>query len=443
MSILTNPLTLDSFKESMKQWSNNQRSSRFLLAVSGGKDSMVLLELFHKLKLNFQVAHVNYHLRGEDSNRDQELVEDYCKNHQIPFHLYSVSEKDQVPSHSIQLWARELRYSYFFSLKQSQELDYIVTAHHVNDQMETFFIQLSRASGLKGLKGIPKESNHVIRPLLGFSSKAIEEFAQKEEVQFREDLSNQSDFYLRNRIRHQLLPGLKDIHPHFENNLLKSMEIIAEAQEFIEISAKNFLEKHAIRNENNLWEELDLNELEKQHSAVQFEVLQTFGFEFKEEMEKLFSKDSGHYFSNKTGDFIVEYGKLKRISNKTEVQKEEQDKITITDAQGAFLQESKVLEVLKSLEPMEWQFQRDQLSFPLHIRHQLPGDLFFPIGMIGKKKISKFFKDEKISILARPNLWILCDHKDRVLGILPLRQDRRFTLRKANEPVYIFNPSLR
>ncbi len=442
MSILTNPLTLDSFKESMKQWSNNQGSSRFLLAVSGGKDSMVLLELFHKLKLNFHVAHVNYHLREEDSNLDQALVENYCKTHQIPFHLYSVSEKDKAPSHSIQLWARELRYSFFFSVKQAQKLDYIVTAHHANDQMETFFLQLSRASGLKGLKGMAKESNQVIRPLLGFSTKAIEAFCQRENVQFREDQSNQSDFYLRNKIRHQLLPRLSEIHPHFENNLLKSMEIIEEAQEFIEISAMDFLEKHAVRNENKLWDQLDLDQLKKQHSAVQFEVLQTFGFEFKEEMEKLLSKDSGHYFSSKTGDFIVEYGKLKRISKKVDLQ-EEKNKITITDAQGALLQESKVLELLKSIEPVEWKFQRDQLHFPLHLRHQLPGDLFFPIGMIGKKKISKFFKDEKISILARPNLWILCDHKDRVLGILPLRQDRRFSLSEANEPEYIFNPSLK
>ncbi len=144
---------------------------KFLLAVSGGADSMVLAELFLNAELPFEVAHVNYHLRGEDSNKDQELVENFCSRHHIVFHLYDVSEKDNKPENSIELWAREIRYRFFFGILEQQKLDFIVMGHHLNDQLETFIINLSKASGITGLSGIPENSNKIIRPLLHITKK--------------------------------------------------------------------------------------------------------------------------------------------------------------------------------------------------------------------------------------------------------------------------------
>ena len=148
-------LTKETFNHALRNLLQNPESSHFLLAVSGGADSMALLQLFYSLELKFQVAHVNYHLRGKDSDADQELVKNFCSENNIPFHLYEVSDKDQKPENSIQNWARNLRYDFFREIQKTENLDYLVTAHHLNDQLETFLINLSKASGIHGLSGIP------------------------------------------------------------------------------------------------------------------------------------------------------------------------------------------------------------------------------------------------------------------------------------------------
>ena len=154
-------------------------TSNYLLAVSGGADSMVLAYIFNDLGLQFQIAHINYKLRSEDSDLDQKVVQDFCENNNIKFHLYEVSEKDNKPENSIQLWARELRYAFFNEIREKENLDFLVTAHHLNDQLETFIINLSKAAGINGLAGIPANENSILRPLLSFTKKNIYKFAQK------------------------------------------------------------------------------------------------------------------------------------------------------------------------------------------------------------------------------------------------------------------------
>ena len=168
-------LDFNNFKENLEVLGEDIFSKKFLLAVSGGADSMVLSHLFRFFDsaqndkgLEFQVAHVNYHFRGEDSNLDQKIVEDFCKKNDIKFHLKDVSEEEKTQMKSLQNWARELRYDFFFKILEEENLDYVVTAHHLNDELETFFINLSRGSGIKGLSGIPKNENSILRPLLKF-----------------------------------------------------------------------------------------------------------------------------------------------------------------------------------------------------------------------------------------------------------------------------------
>uniref|UniRef100_UPI0025BCA8E4 tRNA lysidine(34) synthetase TilS n=1 Tax=Chryseobacterium sp. TaxID=1871047 RepID=UPI0025BCA8E4 len=221
-------LNKSSFKIQLEHLIKTPQSHTYLLAVSGGADSMVLLNLFHSFfssqedKSLFHVAHINYKLRGEDSDSDQRVVQDFCNQHSIPFHLYEVSERDKTPENSIQLWARDLRYSFFNKIRNQENLDFLVTAHHLNDQLETFLINLSKASGIKGLSGIPANENQILRPLLSFSKEDIYEFAEKSNIQFREDISNKKNDYLRNKIRNKIVPLLLETNGHFLDNFKRS-----------------------------------------------------------------------------------------------------------------------------------------------------------------------------------------------------------------------------
>jgi tRNA(ile)-lysidine synthetase len=160
-------LSLDSFNEEINKITRDFTQKKILLAVSGGADSMVMLDLFRKRSVEqsdfiISAAHINYKLRGKDSDLDQKIVEDYCEKYEIPLSVYSVSEKDNKPENgSIQLWARELRYHFFHQICEENSIDFIATAHHLNDQLETFFINLMRGSGLKGLSGIPANENQI------------------------------------------------------------------------------------------------------------------------------------------------------------------------------------------------------------------------------------------------------------------------------------------
>ena len=203
------------FSQSLKKLLPQAQQKTFLLAASGGVDSMVLLDLCHQLQLNFEVAHVNYHLRNEDSKLDMQLVENWCSEKKIKFHLYEVSQKDNQPKNSIENWARDIRYRFFNKILIKNNIDFVITAHHLNDRLETFIINLSKASGLKGLKSIPEKTEKILRPLLDFSRQEIEDYAKQHQIIFREDYTNAENIYVRNKIRNQITPLLKELNKDF------------------------------------------------------------------------------------------------------------------------------------------------------------------------------------------------------------------------------------
>lgn len=275
----------------------------FLLAVSGGADSMVLLHLFNSLGLKFEVAHINYRLRNEDSDLDQRLVENYCLKHNIEFHLYRVSEKDQKPENSIQLWARNLRYDFFRKIQKDRNLEFLVTAHHLNDELETFLINLSRGSGIKGLSGIPSNENKIMRPLLHFSKAEIYAFAEKNGIEFREDLSNQKNDYLRNGFRNQVIPQIQDISPNFLNGFRDSIHYLSEANDFIQNEIEKALQEIVLKNNG---EETTLNrkEMLSKPAFIIKEIIRRFGFS-GDEIEKVISGENGKLFRSKTHELHI------------------------------------------------------------------------------------------------------------------------------------------
>ncbi len=419
-------LSLLKFQNVLEQLQPQSQQKTYLLAVSGGVDSMVLADLFQVSGFNFQIAHINYHLRNEDSNLDQKLVSKFCERYKIPFHLYEVSENDKKPENSIQNWARELRYQFFRKIQKEKNLEFIVTAHHLNDQLETFIINLSKASGIKGLSGIPANENNIIRPLLNFSKHEIYEFAKDNDIEFREDKSNQKTDYLRNKVRHNIVPELLKINENFLQNFSKSIDILNQTKavlnDLIDEKMNGF--EHKIETGQTI---IDKDKFSKESDLIRFEILKRFGFTDEKEMQKIFTTQTGSSFFNSEYQLTINRNEL-ILNQKLEVGrgKREDEEIALEIVENEILIPQNVQNEIREFGNCNWKIDENKIKLPLKLRKKQEGDVFFPIGMIGKKKVSKFFKDEKISILAKQKIWLLCDANEQIVGILPFRQDGRF-----------------
>ncbi|MEG0926537.1 tRNA lysidine(34) synthetase TilS [Chryseobacterium sp.] len=424
-----------SFKNQLENLVNKPENHTYLLAVSGGADSMVLASLFQDLRDNipgeehsFQIAHINYKLRGKDSDLDQNVVQRFCEKNHIKFHLYEVSEKDQKPENSIQLWARELRYAFFREIQQKEKLEFLVTAHHLNDQLETFIINLSKAAGMKGLSGIPSHSNNILRPLLNFSKQEIYQFAEQNNIEFREDLSNKKSDYLRNKIRNEIVPKLEETNDHFLENFKKSSFYLNQAHDFVQKQIQEIENKLMVFNQEH--KILSKEKLDQESDFVKFEILKKYGFNQEEEIPKIFKAENNSSFFSKEYQLIVNRNELIFIdkNNEQEIKNETLliDYFDFSENQTDINLRNSIEDIDGINKDFEWSFDAEKLHFPLHLRKQQDGDEFFPTGFSGKKKVSKFFRDEKLSILARQKIWILTDSNNSVLGVLPFRQDRRY-----------------
>lgn len=442
-------LEKSSFKNQLENLVSQPENQSYLLAVSGGADSMILTSLFLDFRDNiknsetkFQIAHINYKLRGEDSDLDQKVVQDFCEKNHIKFHLYEVSEKDKKPEHSIQLWARELRYKFFKEIQEKEKLEFLVTAHHLNDQLETFIINLSKAAGINGLSGIPANDNNILRPLLHFSKQEIYQFAEENNIEFREDLSNKKSDYLRNKIRNEIVPKLLETNDHFLENFKKSSSYLNQT--------KNFVQEQIQQIENNLtvfnkdYKILSKEKLKQESDFVKFEILKKFGFNQEEEIPKIFKAENNSTFFSKEYQLIVNRDEL-ILTLKKEHQEIRNELVLIDNFDfSERLTKINIQSTIEGIEGIdkdfEWNYDAQKLQFPLYLRKQQDGDEFYPTGFSGKKKVSKFFRDEKLSILAKQKIWILTDSENSVLGVLPLRQDRRYAKDEKTECVLkIFN----
>lgn len=428
-------LSILKFQNVLEQLQAQSQQKTYLLAVSGGVDSMVLATLFQLCGLRFHVAHLNYHLRGDDSDRDQQLVSDFCAHHQIPFHLYEVSEIDEKPQNSVQNWARELRYRFFRNIQKQENLEYLVTAHHLNDQLETFMINLSKASGIKGLSGIPINENNIIRPLLTISKDEIYKFAKENQVEYREDVSNQKTDYLRNKIRHNVVPELEKINDNFLQNFAKSMEILNQTKNVLNdlINEKISRFKSDFETGQTI---INKQEFSQESALVRFEILKYFGFNDEKEMEKIFTAQTGSLFYNSDYQLVVNRNEL-IIAKKSEVINENLVEIVLEITGNEILIPENIKNEIREFGNCHWKIDQNKIKQPLKLRKKLEGDIFFPIGMIGKKKVSKFFKDEKLSILAKQKIWILCDANDQIVGVLPFRQDGRFATEVVEKILFL------
>ncbi|MFY0630225.1 MAG: tRNA lysidine(34) synthetase TilS [Flavobacteriaceae bacterium] len=418
---------LKEFKQHIDQNFSFLENSKLLIAISGGIDSVVLTHLIHKLGFNFSLCHCNFKLRGNDSDADEAFVKNLGKelNTEVfttSFETESYATENKI---SIQVAARDLRYEWFYSLVERNSFDFVLTAHNSNDNLETFLINLTRGTGLEGLTGIPPINKKIARPLLASSREDIEVYASENNINWREDQSNASSKYVRNKIRHQVIPILKEINPSVLNTFQNTLNHLNESEEIMNDRIQE-LSKEALTVEGDLIK-IDISKIDelKNKKAYLYQLLHSYGFTEWNDVLDLLSAQSGKFVTSRTHRLIKDRKFLLLTSTKVDSEtyfvEENTPKILnpihlaieTVNAKGSLVSNKNTIYL-----------DKDLIEFPLTIRRWQKGDVFYPTGMNGKKKLSKFFKDEKYSIVEKENTWLLCSGNN-ILWIIGKRSDRR------------------
>ncbi len=412
------------------------KEKRLLLAVSGGVDSIVLLYLCRQLDLSFAVAHCNFQLRGDESDDDEQFVKAICHELRIPIFIekFVTAAFAEVHKLSIQVVARKLRYEWFETLLQNHDYDYILTAHHLDDSLETFLINFTRGTGLEGLTGIPEQNESIIRPMLKFSRNEIEDFAKENKLPWREDSSNASDKYLRNKLRHHVIPILKELNQSLLTSFENTLTHLGQAQSMVDDASKIVYRK--VVEDGNGQKKINLSELLQlpNYRAYLFQWLNPFGFSDWNAIYDLVEAQSGKQI------FSVKFTLLKDrnylVVFPTQIENpeiyfvnEHQNEVKIPLKLSFCMVDDISVQSTNTIFVDE-----NLLQFPLQIRKWQQGDVFYPLGMEGKKKVSKFFKDEKLSLPEKSNTWILCSD-NQIVWIIGKRADNRFKITKQTTKI--------
>jgi len=414
------------------------KGKKLLIAISGGLDSVVLTQLFHSLNFDISLAHCNFHLRGLESDADEEFVKNIGKKLALETFTtgFNTNEYASTNKTSTQIAARELRYHWFQELVVKHQFEYVLTAHHADDNLETFLINLSRGTGLEGLTGIPAINNTIVRPLLIFSREEIEQFANKNRIEWREDQSNASTKYVRNKIRHQIIPILKELNPTVLNSFQKTTANLKGSQQIINDTITQVKKKVISADENGITK-LNIAVIQKLSNpkAYLFELLKSYYFTEWNDIENLLSAQSGKHVFSKTHRLLKDRDFL--LLTEVPAQKKLSEILITKNTKEIFDPFHLRLENVSEIQQLHENtlfLDADKLTFPLKLRKWEKGDSFYPIGMQGKKKLSKFFKDEKYSLITKENTWLLCS-ENQIVWIVGKRQDRKFNATKTSSNI--------
>jgi len=413
-----------------------------LIAVSGGIDSMVLLHLFQQSKFSaLAVAHCNFQLRAEDSNLDEALVENYCSEKQIPFFSKRFDTESYAQEHgiSIQMAARELRFEWFNEIAKKESYNKIALAQHLDDQVETFFINLIRGTGISGMHGIKPLNGNLIRPLLFCTRKEIVNYQKINQVPYREDISNKSDKYLRNNIRHQILPKFEDINANFSRKMDENIRHLREVESlYKEVVATN-LEGILTEKEGVIFVNItDLMRLSQTRLHL-YELLTPYHF-IADTIDKVYAQlknpNSGKQFTSATHELLFDRNQI-LIRAKSPIDKKVYHINCCQQVNEPIILIPQKLEAITDLKTGQHSalFDFDKLKFPLKLRRWEKSDYFYPFGMQGKKKLSDFFIDQKLSNFDKENTWLLLSGDD-IIWVVGQRADNRYKITKDTKSIY-------
>ncbi|WP_185854983.1 tRNA lysidine(34) synthetase TilS [Blattabacterium cuenoti] len=411
---------------------------KICVAVSGGLDSMVLLNLLLFVpNLTLGVAHCNFTLRDKESNEDENFVKNFCAKKHIlchvkKFNTFDFSKKNKF---SIQMAARKLRYDWFENLLEKHSYDHMALGHHLSDSVETFFINIMRGTGLKGLLGIPRENRKFIRPLSIFTKEEIFHYAKMKKVNWRLDHSNQENKYLRNKIRlitstfsNSFYKGFKKSIKYFhQENLVIESEVT-------KINKEITLEKK----ENPFFWKIECKKIKELQplSFYLFKLFFPYGFSNIENLKNLLDAQSGKQLFSKKYRIIKNRNHWILVKNQNPSKKIYMILNLKDHRKTSFPIHLKFFLDPKKENITEASFiDLDKIQFPLQLRTWRKGDFFYPLNMKGKKKLSKYYKDKKFSLFEKEHTWLLVNGNERIIWIIGNRLDDRFKVTEKTKRI--------
>jgi tRNA(Ile)-lysidine synthase len=433
---------LDNFKSYIKKQNLFQQKDKLLIAVSGGADSTVLCELCKQTGYNFAIAHCNFKLRGQESDRDENFVRQLAEKYKVPVFVKAFDTITLAKEHktSIEETARNLRYYWFASLLQENNFDCLLTAHHADDNIETVMMNFFRGTGVKGMRGILPKQKNIVRPLLFARRKEIENYAAKNNIAFVTDSTNAESDYTRNYFRNELIPAIEKIYPETANNVLRNINRFGDVEILYDESIATIKAKLLEKRGNELHIPVLKLAKTKPLQTVIYEIIAEFNFTAAQvgEVEKLLDSESGKYITSATHRIlrnrkwliISPLNVVEEVSNYV-IEKDD----TIVLFAGGKLEINTVSKPASLVTNADTAFiDATNLKYPLLLRKWKQGDYFYPLGMQKKKKLSRFFIDLKLSIAQKENVWVLESDK-KIIWVVGLRIDDRYKVTKENPNV--------
>ncbi len=433
---------LDQFQLYINRYNLIAEGDKLILALSGGIDSMVLADLLQKAKVEFVAAHCNFHLRGSESDGDDWFVRKFAEKHGIQCFVKHFETEKYAAKYgiSIEMAARDLRYAWFEELQQQLGYDKIVVAHHADDQAETFFINLLRGAGLRGLKGMQPQNGVIIRPLLWASREQIRKYAVENHITWREDHTNVETVYLRNRIRNQLLPVFDELQPEARQGLYKTLEHLASENELYRALLKEKMEQIVVNQDG-------CQIIDKQYFVnnfqLLFEWLRQFGFNTEQchFIHEAMNVGIGNHYDSKTHRLVIGRDDLQL----SEIKEDTSDEVAIQIGEEEILSPlhlcfskfEKNADFVIDKSPEVAQLDFDKIQFPLTLRHWQHGDRFHPLGLKGSKLLSDFFVDQKFTEWQKQNVWLLVSADGDILWVVGWRVDDRFKVTKSTKSIFL------
>jgi tRNA(Ile)-lysidine synthase len=421
----------------------NLLQGRFLAAVSGGVDSVVLCELCKQAGIRFSIAHCNFQLRGAESERDEQFVRSLGEKYKVEifvkkFDTHSYAEEKKI---SIQEAARELRYDWFVQLKQENNFSFTLLAHHKDDNTETLLMNFFRGTGLQGLTAMPEENRSekfFLRPTLDVRRKEIVEFAKQHRLKWVEDSSNAESKYTRNFFRNELLPAIRKVYPQVEENLSGTIERFKKINALYQISVAELKKKVCEHYVSEVRIPV-LKLMKYRHTSLIYEIIKDYGFGEKQvdEVVKLADADSGRFIENEQYQ-IIRHRNWFIIAPKAGIA----DTIVIEAGMEQVRFHGGRLE-LKSIPKEKFHLQRKEtiaqldakhIEYPLLLRKWKQGDYFYPLGMHKKKKLARFFIDQKLPKNQKENVWVL-ESRKKIVWVVGMRIDDRFKVSDSTKEI--------
>ena len=457
---------LDQFQAYINRYNLVAEGDKLILALSGGIDSMVLADLLLKTKVEFVAAPCNFHLRGDESDGDDWFVRKFAEKRGIQCFVKHFEAERYAANHglSIEMAARDLRYGWFEQLRQQLGYDKIAVAHHADDQAETFFINLLRGAGLRGLKGMQPKNGVIIRPLLWASREQIRQYAVENHIVWREDHTNAESVYLRNKIRNQLLPVFDELHPEARQGLYKSLEHLSAENELYRELLKEklsqivehgsdvkrlpysaFLDCFVPRNDAKRLSETKVPELVEGPTLsyqLLFEWLRNYGFN-TDQCHFIFEAMQtgiGNKYYSPTHQLVIgrnelQLSEIKSVSDE-EIQIEVGQEEMTSPIHLRFSRFEKTSDFIIDKSPDVALLDADKIQFPLTLRHWRHGDRFHPLGMKGSKLLSDFFVDQKFTEVQKTNAFLLVSAADEILWVVGHRIDDRYKVTSETKSVF-------